>query len=174
MSESKPFRVSRKIAQPRLGTEPATSAFPEQRSSDWATWSSREWLVLWYPSRKFWGRNKDITKTERCEGKLQPWNVDYNHVNELLFPLTKIQLKIMWTEIQLSLNLPLHEALTIETSHSETGLNKKYASLVKDKNRLRKYAISRTLVHAKDNCFPVLRKKKKGDKVKEKESVAFL
>ena len=29
MSESKPYRVSRKIAQPRLGIEPATSVFLE-------------------------------------------------------------------------------------------------------------------------------------------------
>ena len=70
--------------------------------------------------------------------------------------------------MQLSLNLPLHEALPIDTSHSETGLNRKYASLVKDKNRLRKYTIYRPLVHAKDNSFPVLWRKKKETKQRKK------
>ena len=44
VSESKPYRVSRNTAQPRLGTESATSVFLERRSTDWATWSSRERL----------------------------------------------------------------------------------------------------------------------------------
>ena len=41
VSESKPYRESRKNAQPRLGIEPAPSIFLEWRSTDWAIHACR-------------------------------------------------------------------------------------------------------------------------------------